>query len=172
MTRDATRSKAMCEISIGLDCEQSLHRKISRESRCFHTRFTISGVVNGPLKNEKSRQILPKSRNLASLRFCVCRSHICFSIKSINFSVSVWDFKMPVSASLGARIYHSPPLISFLVLTNMDFLCRENLLLFTLQRNDFVSARNSIWNSPRGLTRISILLTGRSEGFFWTTFWV
>ena len=62
--------------------------------------------MNGPLKNEKSRQILLKSRNLAQptigsriLRFCVCRSHICFSIKSLNFSVSVSDFKMPVSAS-------------------------------------------------------------------------
>ena len=64
------------------------------------------GVVIGPLKNEKSRQILPKSRNLAqpsngsrSLRFCVCRSHICFSIKSLNFPASVSDFKMPVSVS-------------------------------------------------------------------------
>ena len=58
------------------------------------------------LKNEKSRQILPKSQNLAqptngscSLRFCVCRSYICFSIKSLKFSVSVSDFKMSVSAS-------------------------------------------------------------------------
>ena len=65
------------------------------------------GVVNSPLKNEKSRQILPKSRNLAqptngsqSLRFCVCRSHICFSIKSLHFFVSGLDFKMPVSVSL------------------------------------------------------------------------
>ena len=64
------------------------------------------GVVNGPLKNEKSQQILPKSRSLAqpsngsqSLRFCVCWSHICFSIKSLNFSVLVSDFKMPVLAS-------------------------------------------------------------------------
>ena len=64
-------------------------------------------MVNGPLKNKKSaRKILPKSRNLAqpgngsrSLRFCVCRSHICFSIKSLNFSVSVSDFKVPASAS-------------------------------------------------------------------------
>ena len=66
--------------------------------------------MNGPPKNE-SRQILPKSRNLAqpangsrSLRFCVCRSHICFSIKSLNFSVSISDFKVPVS-------YHLPPLL-------------------------------------------------------------
>ena len=65
------------------------------------------GVVNSPLKNEKSWQILPKSRNLAqptngsqSLRFCVCRSHICFSIKSLHFFVSGLDFKMPVSVSL------------------------------------------------------------------------
>ena len=50
------------------------------------------GMVNGPLKNDKSRQILLKSWNLAqpsngsrNLRFCVCRSHICFSIKSIDF---------------------------------------------------------------------------------------
>ena len=62
-------------------------------------------MVNGPLKNEKSRQILPKSQNLTeptngswSLRFCVCESHICFSIKS-HFSISGLDFKMPVSAS-------------------------------------------------------------------------
>ena len=67
--------------------------------------LTVGGV-NGPLKNEKSRQILPKSRNLTqptygswSLRFCVCRSHICFSIKSLNLSISVSDFKMLVSAS-------------------------------------------------------------------------
>ena len=66
----------------------------------------LLGVVNGPLKNEKSRQILPKSRNIAqppkgsrSLRFCVCQSHICFSIKSLHFFVSGSDFKMPVSAS-------------------------------------------------------------------------
>ena len=38
--------------------------------------------MKGPLKNKKSQQILPKSRNLAqpsngsrSLRFCVCQSH-------------------------------------------------------------------------------------------------
>ena len=75
--------------------------------------YNIIGVVNGPLKNEKSWQILPKSRNLAqptngsqSFRFCVCWSHICFSIKSLNFSVSVSDFKMPVSASLGFTIRH------------------------------------------------------------------
>ena len=66
----------------------------------------VIGVVNGPMKNEKSRQILSKSRNLAqpsngsrSLRFCICQSYICFSIKSLNFSVSVLDFKMSVSAS-------------------------------------------------------------------------
>ena len=66
----------------------------------------VLGVVNSPMKNEKSRQILPKSRNLAqpsngsrSFRFCVSRSHICFSIKSLKFSVSVSDFKIPVSAS-------------------------------------------------------------------------
>ena len=71
------------------------------------------GVVNGPLKNEKSRQILPKSRSITqpsngsrSLRFCVCWSHIYFSIKSLSFSVSVSDFKMPVSASLGFAIRH------------------------------------------------------------------
>ena len=64
------------------------------------------GVVNGPLKNETSRQILPKSRNLAqpingsrSLRFCVCRSHICFSIKSLQVFILDLDFKMPVLAS-------------------------------------------------------------------------
>ena len=58
---------------------------------------------NGPLQNEKSQQILPKSRNLAqpsngsrSLRFCACRSHICFSIKSLNFSVSVSDSPPPI----------------------------------------------------------------------------
>ena len=77
----------------------------------------ILGVVNGPLKNKKSRQTLLKSRNLAqpsygsrSLRFYVCRSHICFSIKSLNFSVSVSDCKVPcslgVSASLGFTFHH------------------------------------------------------------------
>ena len=57
-------------------------------------------------ENKKSRQILPKSRNLAqptngsqSLRFCVYRSHICFSIKSLHFFISGSDFKMPVSSS-------------------------------------------------------------------------
>ena len=64
-------------------------------------------------ENEKSRQILPKSRNLAqathgsrSLRFCVCRSHICFSIKLLHFFDSGSDFKMPVSASLRFTIRH------------------------------------------------------------------
>ena len=58
------------------------------------------------MKNEKYREIPPKSWNLAqpnnwsrSFRFCACGSHICFSVKSLNFSVSVLDFKMPVSAS-------------------------------------------------------------------------
>ena len=76
---------------------------------------SLIGVVNGPLKNKKSRQILPKSRNLAQpsngsrgLRFCVCRSYKCFSIKSLNFSVSVSDFK--VSESLGFTM-NSPPLL-------------------------------------------------------------
>ena len=63
--------------------------------------------MNGPLKNKKSRQILPKSRNLHNLVVdlgvsdfvSVGRSHICFSIKSLNFSVSGSDFKMPVYAS-------------------------------------------------------------------------
>ena len=66
----------------------------------------LGRVVNGPLKNKKSWQILPKSRNLAqptngsrSFRFCICQSHICFSIKLLNFSVSVSYLKMPVSAS-------------------------------------------------------------------------
>ena len=62
----------------------------------------------GEWSSEKwdSRQILSKSRNLAeptngsrSLRFCVCQSQICFSIKSLHFFVSGSDFKMPVSAS-------------------------------------------------------------------------
>ena len=63
-------------------------------------------MANGPLKNEKSRQILPKSRNLTqptngswSLRFCVCQSHIFFSIKSLHFFVSDLDFMTPVSVS-------------------------------------------------------------------------
>ena len=67
---------------------------------------TIQGVVNGPLKSVESRQVLPKSGNLAkptngsrSLRFCICRSHICFSIKSLHFFILGLDFKMPVSAS-------------------------------------------------------------------------
>ena len=62
--------------------------------------------MNGPLKNGKSRQILPKSRNLAqptngsrNLRFCVCWSHICFSIKSLHFFVLDSDVKMPVLMS-------------------------------------------------------------------------
>ena len=70
-------------------------------------------VVNSPLKNEKSRQILLKSRNLAqptngsrNIRFCVYRSHICFSIKSLHFFISDSDFKMPISASLGFTIRH------------------------------------------------------------------
>ena len=69
--------------------------------------------MNGPLKNEKSRQILPQSQNLAqptngsrNLRFCVCQSHICFSIKSLHFFVLDLDFKMPVLASR-MNIHHS-----------------------------------------------------------------
>ena len=68
--------------------------------------LSLYGVVNNPLKNKKSLQILPKSWNLAqptngsqSLRFCFCRSHICFSIKSQHFSVLASDFKIPVSVS-------------------------------------------------------------------------
>ena len=59
---------------------------------------SVAKVVNGPPKNKKSRQILPKSRNLAHGNG-VCRSHVCFSINSLNSSVSLSDFKMPVSAS-------------------------------------------------------------------------
>ena len=66
--------------------------------------FIIWGMVNGPLKNGKSWQILPKSWNLAeptngswSLRFC-------------SFSSQVRILKSQ-SRRLGkSRIYHSPPL--------------------------------------------------------------
>ena len=80
------------------------HHVNERNAKLELTLHAIVGVVNGPLKNEKSQQFLPKSRNLAqptngsrSLKFCICRSHICFSIKSINFSISVSDLQMPVS---------------------------------------------------------------------------
>ena len=67
---------------------------------------SISRAGEWSSENWESRQILPKSQNLAELsngfrspRFCVCRSHICFSIKSLHSFVSGSDFKMPVSAS-------------------------------------------------------------------------
>ena len=47
----------------------------------------------------QSQNLTQPANGSRSLRFCICRSHICFSIKSLNFSVSVSDFKMPVSAS-------------------------------------------------------------------------
>ena len=61
----------------------------------------LLGVVNGPLKIEKSCQILPKSWNLTQPSNSPGVSDfvsvgICFSIKSLNFSVPVSDFKMPV----------------------------------------------------------------------------
>ena len=72
---------------------------------CHYTPTTVRGG-EWSSKNWESRQILPKSRNLAELsngsrilRFCVCRSHICFPIKSLHFFISGSDFKMPVSAS-------------------------------------------------------------------------
>ena len=52
-----------------------------KKTRGLENFYSTSRVVNGPLKNEKSQQILLKSRNLAqptngsqSLRFCVCQS--------------------------------------------------------------------------------------------------
>ena len=38
--------------------------------------------------------------------FCVCQSHICFSIKSLHFFVLDSDFKMPVLACQ-MNIHHS-----------------------------------------------------------------
>ena len=47
-----------------------------------------------------------------SLRFCICRTHSCFSIKSLHFLVSGSDFKTQVSVSLGFAtrypLYFSP----------------------------------------------------------------
>ena len=67
-------------------------------------------MVNGPPKNE-SRQILSKSQNLAeptngsrSLRFCVCRSQICFSITSLHFFVSGSDLPFATPKVLGLII--------------------------------------------------------------------
>ena len=93
----------------------------------------LLGVVNDPLKNEKSQQILPKSRNIAqppkgsrSLRFCICQSHICFSIKSLHFFVLGSDFKMPVSAS--RWVLDLPFTTTFIVWTSIQLL--ENWLEF------------------------------------------
>ena len=111
--------------------------------------------MSGPLKNEKSRQILPKSRNLAQptigsriLRFCVCRPHICFSIKSLNFSVSVSDFKMPVSAS--RRVSDLPFATPIYVLT-------AQLVKCGVLRDEHVQ----IWHS-------SIILTLQFYTWYWT----
>ena len=62
-------------------------------------------VVNGPLKNEKSWQILFKSRNLTqptngsqSLRFCVSLTHLLF-YQVATLSILGSDFKMLVLTS-------------------------------------------------------------------------
>ena len=48
---------------------------------------------------EWSRNLAQTTNGSRSLRFCVCRSHICFSIKSLHFFVSGSDFRKPVSTS-------------------------------------------------------------------------
>ena len=68
--------------------------------------------MNGPLKNEKFRQILPKSRNLTqptngsqSLRFCVCQSQL-FAFRAQILKSQSW--------CLGeSRIYHLPPQLGY-----------------------------------------------------------
>ena len=74
-------------------------------------------MVNGPLKNEKSRQILSKSRNLAQplmslgVSEFVSVGHIfAFLLSHYTFSSRAWILKRQ-SRSLGeSRIYQSPPL--------------------------------------------------------------
>ena len=84
------------------------------------------GVVSGPPKNENLGKLYPSlgiSQNLLMglgvSDFASVGHTIFFSVKSLKFSVSVSDFKTPVSAS---RIYHSPPLedaISFFTMFNL-----------------------------------------------------
>ena len=101
-----------------LTSDFQLPQVVRERSIVYQTcKLRVLGVVNGPLKNEKSRQILSKSRNLAqptngsrSLRFCVCRSHICFSIKSLvtlfRLGLGFYNASLGISASLGFTIRH------------------------------------------------------------------
>ena len=89
-----------------------MYKLISKKSEYYFFKSSIRfccSTRGGEWSSEKweSQQILSKSRNLTeptngsrSLRFCACRSHICFSIKTLHFLVLGSDFKMPVSASL------------------------------------------------------------------------
>ena len=95
------------------------------------------GVVNGSPKNE-SRQILPKAWNLAelangsqSLRFCVCWSHICFSISVSHYTFSSQARILRCQPlCLGeSQIHHSPPL---------DFSQRTNQVLTQHQLYRFI----------------------------------
>ena len=67
---------------------------------------SIMGVVNGPLKNENLTKLYPSLgipqnllMGLGVSDFVFVSHTMCFSIKSLKFSVSVSDFKMPISAS-------------------------------------------------------------------------
>ena len=110
--------------------------------RRIHGQFGERGVVNGPLKNGKSRQIVPKSRNLTQptngsrgLRFCVCRSHICFPINSLHFFVSGSEFKMSVSAS--RRVSDLP--ITTPRAVNLWLADKQRILILTCNRNSVLS---------------------------------
>ena len=78
----------------------------------------LLGVVNGPLKNEKSRQILPKSRISHNLQMglgisdFVSVGHI-FAFLSSRYTFSSRSRILKCqSRRLGeSRIYHSPPLL-------------------------------------------------------------
>ena len=120
-------------------------------------------MVNGPLKIGKSRQILPKSRNLAklsngsrSLRFCAI-GHI-YAFLSSHFSASVSDFKMPVSASRRVSgLAFATPKYRY-ILNDYNFLCfllvsywHEQKDLCTLHKllNNAFGIKTSIYVSPK-----------------------
>ena len=116
-------------------------------SKCyFALNWYILGVVNGPLKNEKSRKFYPSlgiSHNLLKglgiSDFGVCWPHICFSIKSLHFFVSGSDFKTPVSNLPFATPYNILWLkIDFKglpVLMYAQFFCQERVYVYMHARH-------------------------------------
>ena len=101
-----------------LTSDFQLPQVVRERSIVYQTcKLRVLGVVNGPLKNEKSRQILSKSQNLAqptngsrSLRFVSVGHIFAFLSSHYTFSSRAWilmyNASLGISASLGFTIHH------------------------------------------------------------------